>query len=130
MPLFNITTIINNSSTTSGGISLATNFYQIPVAVYTVVAEFSFNQEEYSNISITGEAYVLQTGQEFRLYLIKNNDENNILAQSSLITSINPTSFTILKSGATSGTYQLLALATNIGSVGDARINYANLNKS
>lgn len=124
---------ITNSYTNAGGdngITLAANYYQIPVAVMVVVSEFYFDSSLHSNIIIYGQAQVLSTGQEFSMHLIKDNNINNILASSDTITATNPTSFTITKNNAESGNYQFIAYAANIGDVGDAKINYAILNKT
>jgi len=130
MPVFNSIIIANANTTVTGGITLVNNYYQIPLQVYTIVSEFYFDAITYSKITISGQAQVTTSGQQLNLYLIKDNNIGSILASSSNILATSPTDFTVVLNSATDGNYQLLAYASNIGDVGDAKINYANLVKS
>jgi hypothetical protein len=131
MPLFNPPINNNTSISSGGGVSIATNFYQIPLDVQTLVAEFYFDSGSYNNIEIIGQAAVNEGANELQLYLVKNNNLASVLATSNPdpINSVTPQEFTITLNNAETGTYQLMALA-NIQEVGDARVLYASLNKT
>ncbi len=123
--------ITNNVITTADpGTSLATDFYAIPPNVRTVVAEFRFDSATYDNIHISGQAQVLSNNQIFRLELIKDNDEGTVLSYTDDIISTTPIAFSMTKLNATTGNYQIIAIANSISNVGDAKINFLNLVKT
>jgi hypothetical protein len=132
MPLFNPPVTVNNTSYSGGGVSLATNFYQIPLDIPTLVAEFYFDGNEFTNIEIVGQAVVTEGAYSLDLYLVKNNNLSTILARSvpDPINSVTPIDFTITLNNAETATYQLMALTPNIQDTGDARVLYAVLNRT
>jgi hypothetical protein len=129
MPLFNPPVTNNTLISSGGGISLTTNFYQIPPGSNTLVSEFYFDASQFSNIEIKGQANVLEAAEDLKIFLIKNNVIGTELA-SDTVNLASPTEFTLTLNGADTGTYQLMAISDTIGVVGNARIVYAVLNKT
>jgi hypothetical protein len=108
--------------------SLAVNYYDFQPDSLNVPNEFYFSGEElYNRIVIYGQGRINTEGQEFQVYVTKDN--NGIPTGSSIIDTTTPTAFSIVIQNPQNGNYEFVVDSRQGGlnNRGDGRVLFADV---